>query len=518
MNTPVGLATRSIDLARGALFILPIGLWIWLCHDWPARLGFHSDDWTILLHPFAGTSASFTDIFNFVIPRPVSAPYIWLAQVIVDWSPARSQVLSALMLLVTASSVGLLASALIRGSRLRNGAIAAACVAASLFIVFPSTVGTFAWGTGASAAVPALPLFCLGMILLLHSEGRRVGLGLLLVLLSHLSYEAFYFQEITLVLLATALSGKNIKDIPWRVLAAAAIVNIGCLAYNRLVVGGIHKPFNPNFIQILNWSYVRVGDIFRHATREHDILIGASALGTVLFGSICLARTVGFARMLIAALLVFFGIMAAVLLYAFAGYGLALEGPAARVSIVTATYFSLAAGVLASGSLVSIKEARIPAFLFLICAATGLLLLDLTDRHRVDEWAETWTYETERLARLPVEVFLGDRQRVYLAIEERPPSAVEPASEPWEIAGAVAWMAHNRTGDRLLGLNIWHNQPLRWFTSHTDWFNRWDGSRFEQGPCASMTTTYGVQGTELWAWKTSTTELYRIDAPWKGGC
>src|ERR1700741_2879839 len=85
------------------LFILPVTLWIWLCHDWPARLGFYSDDWIILLHPFVGTAEAFHDIFNVVASRPVSAPYIWLAQVVVDWSPARSQFLDAAMLLVSAA-------------------------------------------------------------------------------------------------------------------------------------------------------------------------------------------------------------------------------------------------------------------------------------------------------------------------------------------------------------------------------------------------------------------------------
>jgi hypothetical protein len=500
------------------ILLLPVSLWIWLCHDWPARLGFYSDDWTVFLHPFVGTSEAFTDIFYLVISRPVSVPYIWLAQVIVDWSPVRSQVLSALMLLTTAASVGLLASSLIRISRLRDGAIAAACLAAASFIVFPSTFGTFAWGTGASAAVPALPLFCLGMSLLLHSEGSRVGLGLILVLLSHLSYEAFYFQEITLILLATALSGRKIKDIPLRVLAAAVIVNVGCLTYNHLVVGGIHKPFNPDFLRTFTGSYSQIVYVFYHATREHGILVGASVLGTALFGSICLAGIVGFARMLTAGFVVICGVVAAAFLYAFAGYGLNVEGISARVSIVTAIYAAVTVGVLAAGAWCKIGRDRVPAVVFLVCAVIELPALCLTARHRVDEWADTWTYETERLSRLPAEVFSGDKQRIYLAIEDRAPSAVEPASEIWEIGGAVAWTAYNKTGNRRLMLDIWHGEPPRWFTSHSDWFNRWDGSKFEQGPCTSMAPTYSVQGAELWAWRTSTNELVRIEAPWEHGC
>lgn len=65
----------------------------------------------VLLHPFAGSADPFRDITNLVATRPVSAPFIWLAQILVDWDPARSQILNATMLLVTAASVGMLSAA-----------------------------------------------------------------------------------------------------------------------------------------------------------------------------------------------------------------------------------------------------------------------------------------------------------------------------------------------------------------------------------------------------------------------
>src|ERR1700722_2437338 len=88
-----------------SMLLLPVAFWIWLCQDWPARLGFFSDDWMILLHPFVGTAEAFREIANAVATRPVPAPFVWLAQIVVDWDPARSQILNATMLLVTAASV-----------------------------------------------------------------------------------------------------------------------------------------------------------------------------------------------------------------------------------------------------------------------------------------------------------------------------------------------------------------------------------------------------------------------------
>src|SRR5579872_2309947 len=216
-----GTARSSVieRLLPVSLPLLPIILWIWLCRDWPSRLGFYFDDWMVLLHPFVGTAEAFHDILTLVATRPVSAPYIWLAQAIVDWSPIRSQFLNASMLLISAASVGLLAAALISVVHvLRRGVFAGACLASATFFVFPSNVGTFAWGTGVSTAIPALPLFCLSMSLLLHSEKswRRLISALAIALLSHLSYEAFYFQELPFLLFAAALRGRTFSEIPWR--------------------------------------------------------------------------------------------------------------------------------------------------------------------------------------------------------------------------------------------------------------------------------------------------------------
>ena len=94
------------------------------------------------------------------------------------------------MLLVTAASVGMLSAALSLVIRpLRDGAWVGACVTSATFIVFPSTVGTFAWGTEVTTVIPAVPLFCVATSLLLRSEGNwpRLVLGLTLALLSHLS-------------------------------------------------------------------------------------------------------------------------------------------------------------------------------------------------------------------------------------------------------------------------------------------------------------------------------------------
>ena len=515
MARPSGIE-RSL---RTSLLLVPIALWIWLCWDWPARLGFYSDDWMVLLHPFVGTAEAYRDIARMVASRPVSIPFIWLAQILVDWSPVSSQVLNALMLLMTAACVGLLASALVSASRLRDGALTAACAAAASFIVFPPNLGTFAWGVGVTTAVPALPLFCVAMYLLLNSRGSwwRIGAGLLLSLLSHLAYEAFYFQEIPLLLIAIALRGGSNKDIAWRVLLGTIIVNLACVAFNRLTPGGVHKTFTLNFLRVFDAGFSHFFAILGHAVREHKILVGLSVLGAMVSGSICLTGIIEPAKAGVALFLVICGVVASGFLYAFAGYPLHAEGPPARVFIVIATYYSLAAGVLSAAAWCAFSKRRVLALAFCCCSTTGLVALDMTARFRVSEWADAWSYDVARLARLPLPIAtLGSEHRVYVAVEGKGAATIEPATAPWEITGAVAWASYKVTNSRLLALDLWRETPT-WFATHPDWFSRWDGQSFAQGPC-NEDPSFTARASELWLWKTTTSTLTKADAPWQYGC
>jgi hypothetical protein len=477
-----------------------------------------------LLHPFVGTAEAYHDITNLVATRPVSIPFIWLAQVIVDWSPVRSQLLNVTMLLITAASIGILAAALSSVVRaLRPGALAGACVAAAAFIVFPSTVGTFAWGTGVTTVIPAVPLFCVATSLLLHSEDKpwRLVLGLAIALLSHLSYEAFYFQEVTFFLLAAVLRGSKPRDIHWQAIAGAVFVSVGCIVFNRLTTGGIQKSFHWDFLHLVVWAYRHIPETFGHATREHAILITTSVFAAGLSGAFCLARVVSAAKVRIAFLVTTCGVVASNFLYAFAGYPLAMEGPLARVSIVIATYYAITSGVLAAAAWCAPDQRRSSVIAFWLFAATGLVLLGLTARSRTDEWADTWSYEMARLSRLPVAIASsGGNQRIYVAVEDKAASAVDPATAPSEITGAVAWATYKATNNRLLTLDFWQGRQTlpRWVTASHGWFNRWNGQRFEQGFCGNDAVIYSAEGSELWSWNTTTGELGKADPSWEHGC
>ena len=267
--------------------------------------------------------------------------------------------------------------------------------------------------------------------------------------------------------------------------------------------------------------FICVLEILGHAAREHEVLIARAVFGAALFGLVCLARIIGFVRVQIALIIMVCGIVASGFLYAFAGYGLAAEGPSARVSIVIALYSSVATGVLAAAAWRAIGSYRLPALAFFLSAATALIALGVTARSRVGEWADAWTYELTRLSRLPAVVASADRdRRTFVVIEDQAPSFVEPATAPWEITGAIAWASYTTTNSRLAMVSIWQQRPFvfHWFATPHNWFNSWNGHRFEQGPCASNIATYGSPTEELWLWKTSTTVLTKVEAPWELGC
>jgi hypothetical protein len=345
-----------------------------------------------------------------------------------------------------------------------------------------------------------------------------------LAALSHLSYEAFYFQEIVLIVLATVLRGSGVKEIHWRAILGAMLVNVGCIAFNRLTPGGIQKTFHWDFFHLFVWGYRHLPGAFSDATRNHTVLITASMFVAGLSGSFCLAQLIGAARVRLAFLVTMCGIAVSGFLYAFAGYHLVMQGPLARVSIVLATYYALASGVLAAAAWRPPSWRAWPVIAFWLFAATGLVAFELSARAQVTEWADTWSYELARLLRLPEaitagEQFPGAHQRIYLAIDQRPVSTVEPATAPWEIIGAIAWASERSTNKRSMMVDRWKGSQTtpQWFAAPKEWFNRWNGRNFEQGPCGGA-AAFSASGSELWLWQTSANTLSKVGAPWEYGC
>lgn len=498
-----------------ALPLLPALTWVIVCWDWPTRLGFFSDDWMILLHPSPGTAEAFRDILRTVATRPVSAPLIWVNQVLTDWSPFNMQILNCAMFAVSAHSVYFLTRTFSESigqtpSHSRIGG----CVAATAFLCLPSNVGIFTWGTGAVAAVPALPLFCYGTGLILHrTDARARAGGLILIALSHLSYEAFYFQEIAVFVSSSIIARRRLDRSVMTIILLLAAINFACITFNRINPYGIHKQFAENWLSIFMGGISHIYSTARHATRE-VFNIGFPALIIFLcFGLVLSGLDRGASFVLMGSI----GILCSVLLYAMAGYGFSFEGANARVSIVFNVYASVMIGLLASSS--APNKSRFIAYIHLFSLAVLLLSLAIASRARVNEWADAWSKEMVRLSNFPDSpIELAVERTIAVSVQPTTHDIIQIATAPWEISGAAAWVQyirHKAMGFRKMN-TPWHGSV--WFATPPGWFNTWDGTTFKQGPCGASMPTYQSTAQSLYVWDNATRDLIPAKAPWRIGC
>lgn len=503
---------------------IPVLALVWLAGAWPTRLGFFSDDWMVLLHPNVGSVTAFADIFTLVSTRPTSAPFIWLAQLLADWSPVRAQILNVVMLGITGLAVGRLTQATLASSRVSHAsAMIGLSVSATSFILFPASVGIFAWSTGMLVAIPAVPLFCFGMVLLLSANltrSRMLG-GAALLTLSHLAYEALYFQEFAILAIAYALGRKDIGRKLWILLATIFLINVGCIAYNRLAPGIIHKSFYADWWNLFFGGHLRLAEIYRNATRENASWLGVS-LATLLASSLLFARTtIGIVRIMAFYVIVSGAIAAAGILYAFAGYGLAAEGPMARTSLVLTIYAGIGMGILSALAWQALAVRPVSAIAGIASIAAIIIGIGMSSSHRIDEWARAWQFEMTRLSQIPEEIVsLQGNDRAFIAISDTKWQFVAPASAPWEISGAAAWALYNRTGDRKAMADVWNmrSPSFRWYAAFPGWFSRWNGSRFEQGPCGSDAAVYGRSASQTLLWKPGNPKFEDAGASWESNC
>ncbi|MGL4396244.1 MAG: hypothetical protein ACRCS9_06885 [Hyphomicrobium sp.] len=504
---------------------LPVAVWLAICAEWPWRLGFFSDDWLVLMHPAPGSADAFSDVMALVSNRPASAPFIWAVQAFVDWSPVRAQIANGLAFALAALSIALLARrlALCTGVAAGGGLIAAS-IAGAAYLAMPSNIGIFAWNVGMMAAAPALIPFCLGMTLLLEAEGRwnaRSALAMLLLLISHLSYEAFYFQEITILLLAMVLRGRKPDLAALQTFGAVAAINVLCIAYNRLAPGYINKSFNANWWATFTGGYGRLDQFLATATAEYATFIAAALVATIVLGMFGLIRLIGVARAHASIGILICGIVAAGILYAMAGYGLVLEGIMARTSVCISFYMTLGLALLAVGAWhlqtrgILLHSAAIAACVLLISGLT------LASRARVDEWAETWRLDATRLATLPdAYAYNPADQRIFVLVDQTETGDIPLASAPWEIHSAIAYQVFVRSGhtDRRMMKTAWRNKEWKWFAATKGWFNRWDGKVLAQGFCSNKVELYHNSGSELLVWTLGNPQLTPAAPGWSVGC
>jgi hypothetical protein len=395
------------------------------------------------------------------------------------------------------------------------------------YLCLPSNVGVFAWSHGFIAEAPATILFCVGVALLI---GKRryvrsvLYFGLLFTTLSHLIFEVFYFQEVTILALAAVLAWRRPQRQEILVLLAVLGLNTACLTFNRLVPAELHRSFSAYWWYIFVSGHLRVATLFADACREFLGVLEISLLAFCVLGLIGLLILIGFVRVVLIAGILGVGASSVGLLHAMAGYGLAVQGEMARTATGINFFASLGCGFLALGAWELRRRLFSAWAMALLSAASVILCLTVSSRTRTSEWANTWEYEKQRLAALPADYsFQVDDQRLFVLVDTRNNGFTRPALAPWEITGAIAYQLYIRSQykDRRMMIEAWERPPgwrWRWFVSSPGWWNRWDGSTFSQGLCGNRALIVESSGASLWIWPSDVSAFALAEAGWHAGC
>jgi hypothetical protein len=455
----------------------------------PFAMGFYSDDWMMFLHPEPRSMRALHDYMAIYWNRPLSGFLSWPAQALINFSPARAQVVSIALTVVATASVGSLAYRLLDhfadGVRLQ-----AALVAAAFFLCFPWSVGYTGWLTANLSAAFAAIFFCSSLVVLLRPQPTivREGVSYMLMAASFLTYESFYGQFLIILLLAGLLKvGKFPKTLYARWILLFGLVNVACFIYNRLSTGNV-KQFS--------WDGLT---IFAKTYGSHlwgSLLPSIAGVALPLIVIFVVAHTAGTARLVevfgarkaaAITMVVIGGILLAGFIYAMAGYPLITVGIFGRVTIALSLYAALGYGILAAaifnapGQLARFASVSLAALL--VCFGTALFL-------RVSEWRDSWRLQLEVLNSLPAsakDLALERNKGVFLVIGEWPTKFVHLASAPWEISGAMAYAIYLRdpeAGRRELG-QLWAGNQ-KWFAAAPNWSFVWDGASVTQQACPTL--------------------------------
>jgi hypothetical protein len=321
--------------------------------------GIYSDDWGFLLSYFTENDAisspfSFDRLSHFMkvyANRPISGVMFYLVNSIAGYNITMVHSIMLVEIYISAFSIYKLGSAFINYLKIKNSNFYGA-LAATIWLISPWTLGITAWYSS-SINLVSLIFFSFSIYYVFKSlevnKNYYFSAGIL-YLLSSLTYESFFFQYSSFLLIIWFLSKDNRENkrkvINFFILFSTLLILT--IVWNRLTANlfeaSIHKALNPYFLQtlafnIISFPYVILkgfGDLFIPAT-----IIIISVLGYLLFK---LKQNSGTIKSLIVnnrmkIILTFgLGILLSVFMYSAAGYTLWALGSRSRTMFVVSFY------------------------------------------------------------------------------------------------------------------------------------------------------------------------------------
>lgn len=340
-------------------FVIVIITFVFLYLWQPFFGGIYSDDWGFLLSYFTENDIisppfSLDRLEHFMkvyANRPISGIMFYLVNSIAGYNIFVVHFLMLIGIYFSALSIYKLSTAFFNYLKYNNSLFLGA-IASTIWLISPWTLGVTAWYSS-SINLVSLVFFTFSIYYIFKSfESKKdyyIQAGIL-YLLSCLTYESFFFQYSSFLLLIWLLSKDNKshrrKTIKFFILLSSVLILT--IAWNRLSASifeaSIHKALNPYFIQTLavnlvSFPYVifkGFGDLFIPAT--------IFFLPVLIYLVAKLWKSSGTAKQFImnkrAKIIISFvlGVLLSIIMYSAAGYTLWALGSRSRTMFVVSFY------------------------------------------------------------------------------------------------------------------------------------------------------------------------------------
>jgi len=486
MNKAEVRVSMKAEHRKPVAFILLVGL-IFAVSSWwrSSALGFYSDDWIFLSNTIhsPGTLADYLKVNWYA--RPVYAVIAWALNLLASGSPVYWQVISSATVLTSAvvscKIIAYTAGRLGYGPR---ASLLGGIYGAAVLFFSPWMLAVFVWSTGV-LTLWSFILFGIGYLLIEQSEGlKRKCAGSFLVLAGFLTYEAYWFAFIPLLIISRSASPSQVVS---NIRSALWYIGPFCLAviYQRIlvpsIVPGPSKLISPNFSLILN----NIGNLDRFISQGIDPIPTVAFYITLMALVVLLLATkaITFLKFVRVVAALGLGVLFTAVMHGAAGYGLTGTGVMSRTMAAPGFYFAVLVGVLATATVGSLDtKSRMPRFSYAGMPLIGILFVLMLCGFvaQMSAWT-SWKEQSKRVLdtlRVVVDpTHLGNHMKdiaVVVQIDGDPNGEIFGAS--WEMSGAVALTAPSLVP----ATGVW------FLTARQGaWGTVWDGKSVVQTVCSA---------------------------------
>lgn len=476
----------------------------------PIFAGFYHDDWSTVVGPvFHGMAFSLARLswsVHLFLSRPVSGFSLFLFSSLADKSPYIWQILMSTLSIgaIYALSKALKAIGEYLGFKVEK---LDTLLFASLMIIFPWFLGGTIFVTAAISVLLALTFFSLSTScffkFLDKGRSRMLFFSGVFYMLCIFSYEAFYFQFLILGAIGIVITRITNKRIG-RVLVLSltlGLIQVLAIAWNRF-----SSPLAPAGKTLyLEWLplFIYTVEVFSKrlwATVQEASYLASLAASGYLFSMLLVItehrknKGISIFKIVLVAVLSTLGVIMSILLYAFAGYGVAATGITSRTLLVPSFFIMLGLFVVHL-FMNTIKGETKTIYL----VSLGLLVFTIFAGYffRFREWKQSWQIQKSVIDAAPKEdIETTNKNAVIVYIGPTQYGDVTIFQASWDINGAINYSLFDTPECRSLGKCNFRT----FITGRSDWETNWDGTTLTQVATDNNSVVWQGPAKEVWLW------------------